>query len=80
MLDVLSDDVNTSLWIDGLQWQIKLWRLAIPKVLDYINVLSDTKNEAINDMASLFPIIEQLLRIINRDADYDDTDFLGHDD
>ena len=54
MLDVLSGDIKASLWIDGLQGHIKLRRLSIPEVLDYINALSDTNNETINDMASLF--------------------------
>ena len=52
--------------------------MAIPEVLDYTNALSDTNNETINDMASLFLSIERSLRIIDREANYDDTDFLDH--
>ena len=61
-----------------MQRQIKLRRLAIPEVLEYINALSDTNNETINDTASLFFSIERSLHIIQREANHDDTDFLDH--
>ena len=57
MLDVLSDDIKASFWIDGMQRQIKLRRLAIPEVMEYINALSDTNNETINETATLFLLL-----------------------
>ena len=46
--------------------------------MEYINSLSDTNNETINEMVLLFLIIERLLHIIQTGANHDDTDFLDH--
>ena len=57
---IISEDVCSSAWIDGLQHQVFLHIGAINEVMDYLNSQSIEFDEGVNEMYSLFFTIQEL--------------------
>ena len=57
---IISEDVRSSAWIDGLQNQVFLRIGAINEVMDHLNSQSIEFDEGVNEMYSLFFTIQEL--------------------